>query len=314
MNYYDERLKVLKEKMAAKNRFEVALKELRKQQNELSAKVEGLMAEKQKEEADVEHLEGRSLARFFYNVVGKMDEKLTKEKQEAYEAAVKYDAAYKELKAVEEDIRFHELELGKVSRSEEEYQAAIKAKMEAVKASEMPEASEILRLEEQMVQFEIQEKEIDEAIVAGQNAERIVDGILTSLSSAEGWGTFDILGGGLLADMVKHEHLDAAQEQIEQLQTALRHLKTELADIDIQADMQVNIDGFLRFADYFFDGLFADWTVMEHISESQNQIENTQKQIADVLNKLFDMRSAVKNEQAGIKAELNNVIIETTLR
>jgi len=35
--------------------------------------------------------------------------------------------------------------------------------------------------------------------------------------------------------------------------------------------MQVNVDGFLRFADYFFDGLFADWAVLDRINQSQEQ-------------------------------------------
>ena len=36
------------------------------------------------EQADVDRLEGHSLAAFFYQVIGKMDEKLDKERQEAY--------------------------------------------------------------------------------------------------------------------------------------------------------------------------------------------------------------------------------------
>ena len=53
---------------------------------------------------DVDRLEGRSLSAFFYNVIGKMDEKLTQEKQEAYAARVKYDAAARELAGIEEDL------------------------------------------------------------------------------------------------------------------------------------------------------------------------------------------------------------------
>ena len=43
---------------------------------------------KRQEQADVDRLEGHSLATFFYQVIGKMDEKLDKERQEAYAARV----------------------------------------------------------------------------------------------------------------------------------------------------------------------------------------------------------------------------------
>ena len=71
------------------------------------------------------------------------------------------------------------------------------------------------------------------------------------------------MGGGLMADLAKYEELDDAQKQIEQLQVELRRFKTELADVEITADLQVTVDSFLKFADFFFDGLFADWAVLE---------------------------------------------------
>lgn len=55
---------------------------------------------------------------------------------------------------------------------------------------------------------------------------------------------------------------------MEYLQSQLRAFRTELADVTISADFQVNIDGFLRFADYVFDGIFADWAVLDRINQA----------------------------------------------
>ena len=117
-------------------------------------------------------------------------------------------------------------------------------------------------------------------------------------------------GGGLLADMAKHSHLDEAQGAIERLQSQLRRFKTELADVTIHADMQVNVDGFLRFADYFFDGLFADWAVMDKISQSQSQVQSTKNQIDSVLSRLNSMMSAAEREQAQTKSKLDALVLE----
>lgn len=72
--------------------------------------------------------------------------------------------------------------------------------------------------------------------------------------------------------------------------------------------MQVNIDGFLRLADYFFDGLFADWTVLDQISRSQEQVKNTKRQLEGVLSKLNIMINNVEKEQSAAKTKLNNMI------
>ena len=313
MRHYDEELRELQIQAATKNRLESVLNELRKQKSILEAKVEELSVQKVKEQLDVDHLERRSLSNYFYQVVGKLDEKLTKEKQEAYEAAVKYDAAYSELQAVESDIRAKELEYGKVRRSNERYQEVLKEKQEAVKLSGVPEAAEILRLEAQLTSLDVQLKELEEAISAGKRAEQIADSILESLSSAEGWGTWDLLGGGLIADMAKHSHLDEAQGLVERLQGALRKFKTELADVEIIADMQVNIDGFLRFADYFFDGLFADWSVMNKISDAQGQVGRVKNQIGTVLSKLNSAGTSVKAEKNKAMSQLQELVKKAAL-
>lgn len=313
MRHYDEELKELQQQAAMKNRLETILKELKKQREQLQDRVDELADIKEKEQLDVERLERRSLTNYFYQVVGKLDERLTEERQEAYQAAVKYDAAYSELQAVEADIRTKELEYGRVRRSNERYQEVLKEKQEAVKLSGVPEAAEILRLEAQITSLDMQIKELNEAISAGNNAEHFADSILKSLSSAEGWGTWDILGGGLIADMAKHSHLDEAQGQVERLQGALRKFKTELSDVEIIAGMQVNIDGFLRFADYFFDGLFADWSVMNCISEAQGQVKNVKGQISFLLGKLNRASTSVKAEQTTAKSRLQELVKKAAL-
>ena len=41
-------------------------------------------------------------------------------------------------------------------------------------------------------------------------------------------------------------------------QVELRRFKTELADVEITADLQVTSGRLLKFADFFFDGLFTE--------------------------------------------------------
>ena len=313
MAYYDEQLKSLQEKIARSRQLSSMIKELRSQRDALAARVRELEAIKLDEQSDVERLEGRSLASFFYNVVGKLDEQLNKERQEAYAARVKYDAALRELEAAENDLRRYEAEYNELRGCENQYEATLREKSAAVKAAGGATAEEILKLEERYTFLEHQKKELCEATSAGNAALSTARQVLDSLDSAEGWGTWDLLGGGLLADMAKHSHLDEAQGAIERLQSQLRRFKTELADVTIHVDMQVNVDGFLRFADYFFDGLFVDWAVMDKISQSQEHVQSTLRQIESVLARLNSTMRAVEQEQTQVKNKLDALILNAQL-
>lgn len=313
MTYYDEKLQQLQEQMARSKQLEAMIKELRNQRDSLAAQVRELESIKLEEQADVDRLEGRSLAAFFYNVIGKMDEQLDKERQEAYAARVKYDAAARELEGVEADLRRYESELSALRGCEHRYDEVLKEKADAIKAAGGSNGEEILKLEERNAFLKSQKKELQEAISAGNAALSTTQQVLSSLDSAEGWGTWDLFGGGLVADLAKHSHLDEAQGAIEQLQSQLRRFKTELADVTIQADMQVNVDGFLRFADYFFDGLFADWAVLDKINQSQSQVQNTKSQIAGVLSRLDSMMRTLEQEQVQIKSKLDTLVRDAQL-
>lgn len=313
MKYYDEQLQTLQQQLARKKHLEALLQDLRRQKAEIEEKVARLKTIRDKEQSDVERLEGRGLTAFFYSVVGKKEEKLDEQRREASTAAVKYDVAMQELDLVLRRIGKYESELATLQGCEMKYAYTLKEKVKAIKALNSPAAEKILMYEEQIANLENQKKEIREAISAGSKSKSIAEQVLSELDDAEGWGTWDLLGGGMLSDLAKHSSLDDAQEEIEHLQVQLRRFKTELADVTIRADMQVNIDGFLRFADYFFDGLFADWAVLDRIEESQAEVKKTIQQIQAVLDKLNSMLNKIEKEQAQTQASLDALAVETQI-
>ena len=110
----------LQQKIASKQSLEAKLRELQDQKLEFDRKVISLRVALREEQADVEKLEGRSLANYFFQVVGKLDDKLTKERQEAYAARVKLDAAERELAGIEADIDEICAQLSEVRRAQEQ--------------------------------------------------------------------------------------------------------------------------------------------------------------------------------------------------
>lgn len=313
MTYYDEELQTLQQQIARKKHLQALLKELYTQRTELEAKVGKLKGVMEKEQSDVDRLEGRGLTALFYGIVGKKEEKLDEQRREAVTARAKYDVAMQEMDLVQRRISRYEDELATLKDIEMKYAYALKQKVQLLKSTATPVSEKILQYEEQISNLENQKKEIREAISAGTKAKNIAEQVLSELDDAEGWGTWDLLGGGLISDLAKHSSLDDAQEEIEHLQVQLRRFKTELADVTIRAEMQVNIDGFLRFADYFFDGLFADWAVLDQIEESQAEVKSVIKQIQAVLDKLASMLASAEKDQKAVQTKLDELIVNAAL-
>ena len=302
----------LQQKVAMQPALEAKLRELQDQRREFDREVISLRVAFRKEQEDVEKLEGRSLANYFFQVVGKLDEKLDQERREAYAAKVKLDAAERELAGIESDIAEIQSQLNEIRIAEAQYKEELEKKRAMLKASGTAAADQIMEIEQKIAALEAQKKEIKEAISAGYSARSTADRILSELESADGWNTWDMFGGGgIITHMAKHSHLDEAQDLVSELQSKLRRFKTELADIRITANMQVNIDGFLRFADYFFDGLFADWAVGDKINQSMNSVSSTRSQINRTLDKLNDMEKAADRGIAALKAQLDELIVKS---
>ncbi len=304
------RLHELVEQMARGHKLKAMVETLTAQQAALSREVQELKEQTYREQLDVDRLEGFSLTKLFYQLSGRLDERLEKEETEACAAALRYDGKRKELDAIEQELDTHRRELDSLRGCEAEYARLLGEKTRAMKQMNAYYADRICALEERISYLDAQARETREAIDAGNAALWDIDAIQKSLSSAEGWGTFDLLGGGLISDLAKHSHLDEAQRQVNALQRSLSRFRTELSDVSIQADLQIQVDGFLRFADYFFDGLFADWAVLDRIHNSQSQVSEVDRSVRTLLSRLDAVLARCAQEREAARRELDELVLK----
>ena len=113
-----------------------------------------------------------------------------------------------------------------------------------------------------------------------------------------------------MSDLAKHSHLDEAQDLVDRLQNQLRRFQTELADVRIKCNLQLNVEGFLRFADFFFDGLFSSWAVLDQISSAREQVLRTQGQIETVLGRLKGPLANARAERNQLLAGIDKLVLE----
>lgn len=310
MNYYQEQLDQLRERIARKRKLSTEISALEDQRASLATRVQQLKEETYQEQLDVDKLENFRAAKLFAQIMGNLDERLEKERSELYAAALRYDSARQELHAVEADLAARREELSLLGNCEAEYDRLLEARARELRQDpQSPAARRLLALEERQAQLASREKELQEAIQAGYDALSDISSIESALSSAEGWGTWDVFGGGLISDMAKYSHLDDAQQQINGLQRSLSRFRTELADVDIRTGIQIEVDSFLRFADYFFDNIFTDWAVLDRIRHTQSQIHEVDGSVRTILSRLERDLEQCRRDRQVVQQELKDFLV-----
>lgn len=164
-------------------------------------------------------------------------------------------------------------------------------------------------LEEKVAAAESLCREIRQAIGAGKGALLTARQVSANLDSAKKWGTADMLGGGIITTAMKHEKINSAQADMSTLQSQIRRFRSELADVRLSVEINVKLDQFTSFADYFFDGLLVDGYIQSGISKSQNQVSNIRSQISSAVSRLERMEYETERELEQAKKELKGLFL-----
>lgn len=297
------RLKELYQKVQMKKNLEIKLNELVSQRNELNNKEYELKKRMISEQNDVDRLEQGGISSFLYELMGRKEEKLEQERQEAHEAKSKYNTVVFQLMSIEKEISRYEAQLRELAGCEEEYQRLMEIRLEQMKQTN----PELIVLEQRIIESQSDQKEILEAKIAAKAALDKAQEAKSSIDSAGGWSTFDLLGGGAMADMMKYAKLNEAERRIQELQVLLGRLKTELADVQVDVDVQVKVGDFLMMADFFFDNLFTDYAVRSKISNAKAQLEQVMDQIRDVICQMDDLMTREQKNEKELKIRMEQI-------
>lgn len=291
------------------------LRELRSEldaQNSLYRQAESglrqLKAALDSEEEDVKRMDG-AFTKFFLNVTGKYDERLDKEQREAMDARSRYTLALNELQSIETEIGAVRDKIAEIKDCEREYKAAVSEKRSMIKSSGRAEGSRISELEGKISEGEAKRRNLSDAISCAESAEGSAERALEILQSARNWGTYDVIGGGGLSDIIKHDKLSQAESELNDLKSSLSRLRAKLGGVSIYFDAEARTDSGLRFADYFFDGIFSAIAVNRHI-------DSTISSVTDTKNRLHSLILGMKSEKSNTEAQIDRMekeIAEITL-
>ena len=308
MRDYEKELGALRERIARLRQNRVRREALYAQEAEVQEEAERLCRTWDKEQKDVDDLDRLTFSAIWANLSGRKAEKLEKEEAEAFAARMKYEAAARQLSEIREEIERCEAELREDEGCEERFCQVLREKQEDLKANNAAAAEKIRALEERLTELAGSRRELEEAVSAGETVLRQTEAVYGSLNSAGNWGTWDVLGGGLLTDMMKYSRLDDAQRGMEQLQSALRRYRAELADVTALHIGEFRPEGFSMVLDVFFDNVFSDWMVLDRINSAASQIEALRHQVEGLQATLADDLEQTCGEAEAVRRELDELV------
>lgn len=138
-----------------------------------------------KEERDVERFEGTSLTRLLLSAMGKAEERLDKERQEALEARLRVEAKAAELESTKEEVDRLRQELEPLRNVDAEYERAFMDKLGRIRQQGDETARRLEMLIAEVTQAAGLVQEIDEAISAGAWAERHLHDAIKNVETLE---------------------------------------------------------------------------------------------------------------------------------
>ena len=241
------------------------------------------------------------------DLFGNKEEKLNKERKEAYEAKIKYDSCKIQIQSVKLDIKYYQDKLDKLSNCEEEYKQLLQEKKELLK-----DKLEVIELDNKISDSLHFQNEINEAIEECRKAFLICDKVMSHLNDANDFAAFDIvIKGGYLMHALKYDMIDKAQEEVNHLQVQLNKLKTELVDVQINQEINISINDFDRNVDLWVDNIFTDYSVKEKIIQSINQIKNTMDIVREIQMKLENLLELEKDKMSKLNKGLEVILVNS---
>ena len=288
------------------------LKSLREaMQDELSQLVQSrgdLLQRHEKELKDVENLEKSGVKSLFLSITGKREEYLEKEKEELLRAKASYEECQTNIQDLEKDLAEADMLLSQFGDVEGNYKQLLKEKEELLIESGGIQGKALGERLIRADELEVDIKEVKEAIAAGRSTLESLEGVREKLNSAKGWGTWDLLGGGLVSNLAKHSAIDEANRRARQVQHQLKAFRKELSDVNEFTDIEVNISAFASFADFFLDGLIADWFVQSRINDSISHVEDANGSIENIVRELENRLAGLEEDLKSTKEEIGEIL------
>ncbi|MDJ1113988.1 hypothetical protein [Microbacterium dauci] len=226
----------------------------------------------QGEATDVAKLERLSPAQLWASLRGDLDDRLAVERAEHLAAQQAAAGGQERLAAAQHDLDRLTAAIVDLGDVDAAFAAALAARAEQVRGGGSAASEELIAIDTQLGALAGEGIEISEAQLALAVTQQALGLAQQALDSAGGWSTYDtFFGGGMIADLMKHDRISRSAQAFAAVNRSLEHLATELADLGAAPVEAVQISDSLAVFDVLFDNIFSDWMVRERIANAAHE-------------------------------------------
>lgn len=276
--------------------------------NKIEKTFEELKRKLSKEKKDVDKLESFSLSSIYYKMKGNIDEKISKEKFEFLEAQAKYIECEDYLKRLLSNKKGILNDLSKLGDLDLKYDDLLKKSSDYILSLNNEKSKKVSEILSKIKFISVEKKEIQEALLEGDNLIPYIDNAISALNSAKNWGIYDMMGGDLVATMAKRSKMNDASNSLNSIKIMLNRYNSELNDLSENISISLNLDGFSGFMDYFFDNFFTDYFIQGKINSALDSSINLKKNVLSIQSKLTYKLKTYEIELENLKLKLEEEI------
>jgi len=201
------------------------------------------------------------------------------------------------LGAAEAEARALEDELPALIAAQQRVMLVMEEKRQAILTSGGRAREELVALAPRIEAAASRQREITEALAAGEVARAALRQLLDTLSSARSWGVADLVGGGMITSLAKHSKLGAARGHARRVTEAMAHFQRELGDVDATA-LSPDIGRLATFTDWAVDNVVSDWFVQSRIEKARDRVHETLRSVEAALTRLREEGTATASALA----------------
>lgn len=261
-----------------------------------------------KEKKDYDRMNRSSLQYLFYSVFQSAEKKKEKELNEYLLAELKWQQCTDEIGKLDENYRQWVSKRSEVQSAAIEYNHLFSQKESLLLAWDSGKSVELNRLGSILAEKNHSLKELKEVVSAGEELLASLTKTLNHLGSASSLGTWDLLGGGMVVTAMKRSAMDDAKEEMQNAQHLLNRFNHEIGDTG-EAIQTMGSGSFSGFADYFFDGLIADWMVQSGISQSQKIVSELKEKVLGAV-EIIKRKVSQQEKEVIVIQQSYNLLVE----
>ena len=296
-NKYNEKISDMKKCIQKKNKLNMLLKQTEQDIIKEKLLLNKISAELMKDNHEVLKIESSDIISLFYAILGKDEEKNSKERQKLLKARLVYDQCKNNMNYLVDETKKIVDTLANLQVCDEEYEELINKKVETIYIDDDETRQDLKGLIKRKENMNAIIIEISEAICFGDKALDSIEKTIAKLEAAGDFENPDI-----------NKNMNDAREYAEQTHRMLGKFKKEISDITMVTGTEIAVGAFENFSDLFFDSLIFDWVVQAGISKSLDAAKNTKNQLDKAMSKLYEEKVTEEFMVRHIEEQINEIM------